>query len=475
MTITDFTRKIETQFGYPPTKGQKELIESLTRFIFTKKEKTVFVLKGYAGTGKTTIISAFVNQLILVQKKAVLLAPTGRAAKVFSAYSGHKAFTIHKKIYLITSGSDGTINLMLSGNKHRNTVFFVDEASMIHADNNNDAHLFSGRHLLEDLINYVFSGEQCQLVLIGDAAQLPPVGSDISPALDIQYLTKSFYCDVVSYELKDVVRQTLESGILANATTIRQNIFSAGLQKLINTRGFNDIKSITGEMLEEYLNSAFSANNNYSSTVITRSNKRANIFNQEIRKRILFREGEISTGDILMAVKNNYFWLNEDSGAGFIANGDLIEILRIIRYDEFYGYRFADVTIRLVDYPDEKDLSVKIMLNTLMLDAPSLTVQQSREFFEKVLEDYADIPSRRKRLEKVRKNPFFNAVQVKFAYALTCHKTQGGQWEKVFIDLGYLKDDQLDSSFYRWLYTAFTRATRELFLINFPEKLFLKN
>ncbi|MFU8843871.1 MAG: ATP-dependent DNA helicase [Bacteroidales bacterium] len=475
MTITDFIRKIETQFLYPPTRGQEELIVSLAGFIFSRREKGVYVLKGYAGTGKTTIISAFVNQLILLQKKSVLLAPTGRAAKVFSAYSGFKAYTIHKKIYMITSGSDGTVNLMLSANKHRNTIFFVDEASMIPAGKMIQAHLFSDRHLLEDLINYVFSGDQCQLVLIGDTAQLPPVGSDISPALDLQYLTKSFDCDVVSYELQDVVRQTLESGILANATTIRHHLFTPGLQRLINTREFKDIKSITGELLEEYLNSAFSSNNHYMATIITRSNKRANIFNQEIRKRILFREGEISTGDLLMAVKNNYFWLKEDSGAGFIANGDLIEILRITRYEESYGYHFADVTIRLLDYPDEKDLTVKILLDTLMLDAPSLTAQQSKDFFDKVMDDHADIPSHRKRLESVRKNPFFNAIQVKFAYALTCHKTQGGQWEKVFIDLGYLKDDQIDSSFYRWLYTAFTRATRELFLINFPEKLFLKN
>jgi exodeoxyribonuclease V len=434
----------------------------------------LYILKGYAGTGKTTIVSTFVNQLHLLNKETVLLAPTGRAAKVFATYSGQKSFTIHKKIYLVTSKSDIASQLVLSRNKHRNTIFFVDEASMISADKQTQENLFSDRYVLDDLMQFVTSGDHCQLVFIGDTAQLPPVGSEISPALDAGYLMKRFHCEADGYEIKDVVRQSLESGILANATNIRHNIFAKGLQSLINVRDFDDVKAITGEMLEDYLNTAFSDKNDYPATIITRSNKRANIFNQEIRKRILYRESEISAGDMLMAVRNNYFWLDEDSGPGFIANGDILEILRINKREVLYGHHFADVVIRLTDYPDEANVTVKVMLDTLMLDAPSLTTQQSKAFFEKVMEDYADIPSHRKRIESLKKNPYYNAIQVKFAYALTCHKTQGGQWEKVFIDLGYLKEDQIDSSFYRWLYTAFTRATKELFLINFPEKLFDK-
>jgi exodeoxyribonuclease V len=474
MTQNDFIKQIETLLPYHPTRGQEELIASLTRFIFSRKERSVYILKGYAGTGKTTIVSAFVNQLHLLKKETVLLAPTGRAAKVFATYSGFKAFTIHKKIYLITSRFDGAAHLVLTRNKHRNTIFFVDEASMISADKQNQENLFSDRHILEDLMQYVSSGDHCQLVLIGDTAQLPPVGSELSQALDTEYLMKSFHCEVDSYEIKDVVRQSLESGILTNATKIRNNLFAKGLQSLINAKDFDDVKAITGEMLEDYLNTAFSDNSDYTATIITRSNKRANIFNQEIRNRILYRESEIAAGDMLMAVRNNYFWLDDDSGPGFIANGDIIEILRINKREELYGYHFADVVIRLADYPEEANMTVKIMLDTLMLDAPSLPMQQSKAFFEKVLEDYTDIPSRRKRIESLRKDPYFNAIQVKFAYALTCHKTQGGQWEKVFIDLGYLREDQIDCSFYRWLYTAFTRATKELFLINFPEKLFHK-
>jgi ATP-dependent exoDNAse (exonuclease V) alpha subunit len=475
MEPSQFRIRIEKLFPYPPTRGQKELISSLTRFIFLKEEKSIFIVKGYAGTGKTTIVSTFVNVLSGIQKKAVLLAPTGRAAKVFSAYSGKTAYTIHKKIYFISTKADGSVNLTLAPNKHRNTVFFVDEASMIPESTQNSGSLFSERHLLEDLLQYVFSGDHCQLVLIGDPAQLPPVGSDLSPALDMNHLARCCHCSIESYELREVVRQSLESGILSNATTIRRNMLISGIQNLINVNDYDDLKAITGESLEDYLNETFSGRNVHDSILITRSNKRANIYNQEIRKRILLREGEISAGDLLMVVKNNYYWLGEQSLTGFIANGDIIEIERINSYENYYGYHFADVTISMPDYPEENELNVKIMLDTLMLDAPSLSVNQSRAFFEEVMKDYADIPSRRKRLEYIRKNPFYNAIQVKFAYALTCHKTQGGQWQKVFIDLGYLSEDQIDASFYRWLYTAFTRATRELFLINFPKKLFLEH
>ncbi|MCD4790721.1 MAG: AAA family ATPase [Bacteroidales bacterium] len=473
MNEIDFSKLILKNFPYKPTNNQEILINKLSEFLFIKKDNSIFVLKGYAGTGKTTVVSSIVKNLNYIGKKSVLLAPTGRAAKVLSTYSGKKAFTIHKKIYLLATKNDGSVRLTLARNIHENTIFLVDEASMI-PDNSvsPDMSLFSRRNLLEDLINYVYEGENCKLILIGDTAQLPPVGLEVSPALNLEYLERFFNLSINTYELKEVVRQALESGILANATNIRNRIVRMNQGYLINLENFTDIKRITGEELEDALNEAYSKTVHEETVVITRSNKRANIFNQEIRKRILFLENEITAGDYLMAVKNNYFWLDKDSKAGFIANGDIIEILRIGKFYELYGFRFADVTIRMTDYPDEKDLNVKILLDTLMIDGPSLTSKENQRLFDEVKKDYEDIPSRRKRIEEVKNNPFFNALQVKFAYALTCHKTQGGQWKNVFIDQGYLTEERINKEYFRWFYTAFTRATDKLYLVNFHDRFF---
>jgi len=468
-----FAQRLLNEFPYPPTESQKNLLLSLSCFILEPADRRLFVLKGYAGTGKTTVVSTVVKNLHFIQKESVLLAPTGRAAKVLSSYSGAKAYTIHKHIYFLSVGIDGGVRMVLGYNKHKNTVFMVDEASMI-PDNSvsNDFGLFSSRNLLDDLINYVYSGKNCSLILIGDNAQLPPVGADESPALNIDYLKNSFPLQISTFELTEVVRQSLESGILANATEIRKNIQSETNALLINVTGYPDIIRINGIELEDYLNSAFSKSGYEETVIITRSNKRANIFNQEIRKRILFLESEISTGDFLMIVRNNYFWVDKESRPGFLANGDIIEIMRIMKYEELYGFRFADITIRLTDYPDEKDLTVKILLDTLSSDGPALPQADSNRLFEEVMKDYEEVPSRRGRIEKVKNSQYFNALQVKFAYALTCHKTQGGQWENVFIDQGNIKEEQVNREYFRWLYTAFTRATKTLYLVNFPERFF---
>jgi len=472
MTIEGFYKLLLSKFPYLPTEGQKSLLFHLSRFIFTKKPNPLFILKGYAGTGKTTIVSTMVQNLHGLNQQTVLLAPTGRAAKVLSSYSGHQAYTIHKKIYIPSVGHDGSIKLMIAKNIHKNCVFFVDEASMIPDFTSNDGTFFSGVNLLQDLIDYVYSGNNCKLVFIGDVAQLPPVHLEISPALDIDFLKSAFSLTAGVFELKEVVRQSLESGILFNATTIRNRNDFNGFENILTLDGFPDIHQITGELLEDALHNNFSGDMLENSVIVTRSNKRANIFNQEVRNRILFRENEIATGDLLMVVKNNYFWLDKKSKAGFIANGDIIEILRIEQYEELYGFRFANITIRLLDYPDEKEMQVKIILDTIMADGPSLSEQDSRKLFDEVMVDYEDTPERKKRIEHVKNNPYFNALQVKFAYALTCHKTQGGQWQNVFIDLGYINQEHLDKNFNRWIYTAFTRATKNLFLINFPESFF---
>jgi exodeoxyribonuclease-5 len=460
-----------SKFPYAPTEGQKTLLQKLSAFILQKDDRSMFVLKGYAGTGKTTVISTLVKTLPILNKNTELLAPTGRAAKVLSAYSGKQAFTIHKKIYMVSTGLDGALRFGLAYNPHKNTLFFVDEASMI-PDNSVSEGFFPGADLLRDLMQYVHSGTNNKLILIGDTAQLPPVGLDISPALDLGYLRNTFSLSIHQDELKEVVRQSLDSGILANATRIRNNLDTEGLEALLHTDGFDDIERITGEMLEEELNHSFYGHELGRSVVVTRSNKRANIFNREIRNRILFREHEIATGDLLMVVKNNYFWVSQDSKPGFIANGDIVEIVKILGYEELYGFRFAEVVVNMADYPDEPDLTVKVILDSLASDGPSLSKQDNQTFFEEVMKDYEDEPHRRKRIEGVKNNPHFNALQVKFAYALTCHKTQGGQWENVFIDVGYLKEEYVNKSFYRWLYTAMTRATKKLYLVNFPEPLF---
>ena len=475
MNVNGISNLIKKQFPYNLTSGQESLISMLSEFILDKDEKSLFQIKGYAGTGKTTIVSSLVKILPQLNIKSVLLAPTGRAAKVLSSYSGKKAFTIHKKIYRPHTAGDGTIVLKLQDNLHKNTIFIVDEASMIpDASASGNHSLFSMRDLLDDLIQYVYNKENCRLILIGDTAQLPPVGSDISPALDTNLLKNIYPFKIYSFELKEVVRQSLQSGILANATSLRKKINSGKYDiPLFSIEDCDDVFNINGLELQDEIYNSYSEYGEESTIIITRSNKRANIYNQEIRNRILFREEEISAGDLLMVVRNNYFWLDSNSKAGFIANGDIIELLRIYKYEELYGFRFADVSVRLVDYPDEKEIDLKIMLNTLTSETPSLSFNDNRKLFEEILKDHEDLPHKRSRIEKVKNSPFFNALQIKFAYALTCHKTQGGQWKSVFIDQGYLRDDMIDKEYLRWLYTATTRATKKLQLINFNENLII--
>lgn len=472
MEITKLITLFQKQFPYIPTAGQEKLIYDLASFILDKNPLSLYVLKGYAGTGKTTIVSALVNILPSLKKSFNLLAPTGRAAKVLSNYSGRNAHTIHRFIYWATTTSDGRFKLVLRPNKQKDTIFIVDEASMIPDGLSSNDFSQAQRSLLEDLITFVYSPQSnCKIILIGDEAQLPPVGLDISPALNIEYLKASFGLDIKTLTLKEVVRQSLDSGILANATKIRNKIEKNELDfPFFDLIDFSDIHAIGGADLEDLLNSSYSNFGHEHTVVITRSNKRANIYNQQIRHRILFQEEEISAGDFMMVVKNNYFWLPEESSAGFLANGDIIEILSIRKIEEMYGFRFADVSIKLIDYPNEAALDVKILLDTLATESPALPKAENNRLFEEVLKDYEDIPQRRKRLDKMKVDPYFNALQVKFAYALTCHKTQGGQWANVFIDQGYFNENMLDREFLRWLYTAVTRASNQLYLVNFKKE-----
>jgi len=466
---------LRMEFPYEPTAGQERLLGELAVFltISWKKANALFIIRGYAGTGKTTIVKALVDVLPQLGKKTVLLAPTGRAAKVLASYTKRQANTIHRKIYLARTNKDGLIDLRMQTNHHKHTLFIVDEASMIPYMTSSDGLLFAGRNLLDDLFRFVQSGENCRLLFIGDAAQLPPVGLDHSPALDTEFLSGSYHLSIDSMELTEVVRQASTSGILINATGVRHQIQAQEMRfPLFSISQYQDVKRLSGNELEEALNDAYHGSGKDNNAVICRSNKRANMYNREIRRRILFFEEEISTGDYLMVVKNNYFWLPPDSSAGFVANGDIVELTRIRQIEEKYGFRFADVTIRFLDYPDEKEIDVKIILDTLMSESAALSQADNNRLFQAVMEDYQEISSRRGRIEKVKLNPWFNALQVKFAYALTCHKTQGGQWDTVFVDQGYLSENMMNTDYLRWLYTAITRATRKLYLVNFEERFF---
>lgn len=476
MTESEFTDIILQNLPHRATDGQRELAKLLSSFIFSPSVEhlnKVFVLKGYAGTGKTSMISSLVKSLPSLGKRTVLLAPTGRAAKVLAQYSGKPASTIHRKIYMQTVLAGGMVKITLRSNPHKNTLFIVDEASMIQGESiSDDFQLFSSRNLLDDLMEFVFSSN-CRLLLCGDVAQLPPVGLQISPALDLQYLKASYPLAADEFELKEVVRQQKESGILANATLLRNYLGMEQYQPpyfhLVN---FPDIVRLHGSEFEEALNQSLHTLGTENTVIITRSNKRANLFNREIRNRILFRDHEINAGDLLMVVRNNYFWLPPESGASFIANGDMIEVLRVRKTEELYGFRFADVLVRLIDYPDEPALDVKILLDTIDSESASLTSDENRKLFESVMQDFTHIVSRNERFQLMRTNPYLNALQVKFAYALTCHKTQGGQWEDVFIEQGYLNDERLNREYLRWLYTAITRASRKVYLLNFEDRLF---
>lgn len=469
MDRNELTGLLRQAFLFTPTDGQAEVLRHLAAFLLSQKPNPTYLLRGYAGTGKTTLVTTLVKTLPELGMDYVLLAPTGRAAKVMSGYTHRFASTIHKKIYQVASLPDGSLRMVRAQNKHQDTLFIVDEASMI-----GDERDFGSKSLLDDLLDYVFSGTRCRLLLIGDNAQLPPVGSEVSPALDIDFLQREFPLTIATYELTEVKRQALQSGILSNATHLRSLLLEDRMLYAppFFDLHFNDTHIIDPERFEEMLFQAFDAEQRYESVIICKSNKRANLFNQAIRSRILNIEGEIATGDLLMVVKNNYYWADGHQQISFIANGDLAEIQKISRYEELYGFRFAEVTLHFPDYPDAPDLEVKILLDTLNSNSASLTEEEQTRLRQAVEADYMDIPNRRERYKEMKKNPWFNALQVKFAYALTCHKTQGGQWKQVFVDSAFNLKDTLEKEDLRWLYTAVTRAQETLYFVNFKETFF---
>lgn len=437
-------------------------------FLMSGDEDAVFLMNGYAGTGKTSLLGALVRTLELLGRKFVLLAPTGRAAKVFARYSGYPAYTIHRRIYRQKSFSNETDNFVINDNLQKNTLFIVDEASMIANEGLSGASFGTGR-LLDDLIQYVYNGNGCRLMLVGDTAQLPPVGEEDSPALSVQVL-QGYGLHVTSCRLTQVVRQADESGILYNATSLRRIIASGECFSFptVRVNGFPDVKVIQGGDLIEAISESYDHVGMDETIIVCRSNRRANLYNKGIRNSILFREDELNTGDVLMVAKNNYYWGDGCKELDFIANGDVAVVRRVRRVREMYGFRFADVLLAFPDYQD-LELEVKILLDTLHGDAPSLSWEQSDALFSNVMEDYADITIKRERMKKLKGDPYYNALQVKYAYAVTCHKAQGGQWQRVFIDQGYMTEDMLTPDYFRWLYTAFTRATERLYLVNWPE------
>lgn len=473
MSSSLFYSILSRNFPFQPTTKQNIFFQQIADFITNTNTNEIFVLKGYAGTGKTTVISTIVNNLAEINKKYVLLAPTGRAAKVIANYSHKPAFTIHKKIYFPKKNSGGGVSFTLQQNKHKNTFFIVDEASMI-SDLNSESKLYENGSVLDDLISYIYSGTNCKMILLGDTAQLPPVNLDISPALNIDSLAMNYDKDVKHIELDEVMRQEENSGILFNATELRELLKEDFLDSFkFNLKGFRDIVRLTdGYDIQDAINSSY---NNYSiedTAFIVRSNKRANQYNQQIRSKILDKESELSTGDYLMVVKNNYFWLKETDEAGFIANGDIIEVLELFNIKELYGFKFANVKIRMVDYPNQKPFETVLLLDTLTSESPSLTYEESNRLYEEVMKDYENETTKYKKFQKVKENDYFNALQVKFSYAITCHKSQGGQWNTVFIEQPYLPDG-INRDYIRWLYTAITRAKDKLYLIGFKDENFV--
>ncbi len=462
-------RQIKENFPYQPTPEQEIAVKSLSEFLLSSRHEVAFLLRGYAGTGKTSLVSALVRTLDKLQQKSVLLAPTGRAAKVFSAYAGHPAFTIHKKIYRQQTFSNDLNNFSVNDNLTTHTLYIVDEASMISNEGLSGSMFGTGR-LLDDLVQFVYSGQGCRLLLMGDTAQLPPVGEEQSPALFAEVL-RGYGLDVLEVDLTQVVRQEQESGILWNATLLRQLIAGEDYHRLpvIKTTGFADIKVLSGNELIDELTSCYDRDGQDETIVICRSNKRANIYNKGIRAQILWREDELNTGDLLMVAKNNYFWTEKQKEMDFIANGETVVVRRMRRTREMYGFRFADVTLTFPDH-DDYELEVNILLDTLHTDAPALLKADNDRLFYAVLEDYADLSSKRDRMKKMKADPYYNALQVKYAYAVTCHKAQGGQWKNVFLDQGYMTDEYLTPDYFRWLYTAFTRATGTLYLVNYPKE-----
>jgi len=464
-----FKEQIKENFPYKPTIEQEKTLNMLAEYYLEPGDKDVLVLKGYAGTGKTTLVSAFVRTLFNLKQKVVLLAPTGRAAKVFASYAGQPAYTIHKKIYREQSFTGEGGHFSLNDNLHKHTLFIIDEASMI-ANEGLAGATFGTGYLLDDLISYVYSGEGCRLILMGDTAQLPPVGEELSPALDVAHL-QGYGLQVREVELTEVVRQEQESGILWNATQLRQLIMKQqfGVLPRFKLDGFPDVKVIPGAELIDAISDCYDRDGMEQTIVVCRSNKRANIYNNGIRGRILWREEELESGDMLMVAKNNYFWTAKDKSMDFIANGEMARVVRVRGGQEMYGFRFVKATLAFPDY-DDMEVDANLLLDTLQSEAPSLSRDDSEKLFTAVMEDYADISLKRERIKKLKEDPYFNALQVKYAYAVTCHKAQGGQWKNVFLDQAYVSAEYLSPDFFRWLYTAVTRATGTLYLVNYPEK-----
>ena len=468
--INDYlAQQIKTNFPYKPTLEQEKVVKKLADFLFCRNSETLFLLRGYAGTGKTSLIGALVKTLDQLHQKCILLAPTGRAAKVFAHYAGHSAYTVHKKIYRQRSFSNEMDNFSINENLHQHTLFIVDEASMIANDGLSGSMFGTGR-LLDDLIQYVYSGQGCRLMLIGDTAQLPPVGEEESPALSVDAL-KGYGLEVYEGSLTEVVRQLHDSGILWNATELRRYISNEDYFSLpsVKVEGFPDVKVVPGNELIEAINDCYDHEGMDETIIVCRSNKRANIYNKGIRNMILYREEELEAGDLLMVAKNNYFWAEGCKELDFIANGDIAVVRRVRHEQDMYGFRFADVVLCFPDY-DDLELEVKLLLDTLHTDTPALPKEQNDKLFYAVLEDYADITTKRERMKKMKADPYYNALQVKYAYAVTCHKAQGGQWKRVFLDQGYMTEDMLTPDYFRWLYTAFTRATDTLYLVNWPKE-----
>ncbi|WP_410219621.1 ATP-dependent RecD-like DNA helicase [Pedobacter sp.] len=469
---------IAQAYNVNPTAQQLQFCEAMAGFLTAKKPESCFVLRGYAGTGKTTSVAALVKVLPKFGYKSILLAPTGRAAKVMSSYTQQKAYTIHKKIYRKKTSNEMDTRFGLAPNLVKQTLFIIDEASMI-ADEYNTQ---NGSSLLQDLIEYVYqpahdgSEKNCLLLFVGDTAQLPPVGSIESPALNEKYLANHFGLNAQSIELTEVVRQQKKSGILENATMLRKMIHisqrhKSGVPKFA-TKAYKDIFSMNGHKFTEGLEYAYRKYGVENTLVVCRSNKSANAYNNQIRTRILYKDDELGGGDLIMIVRNNYFWLPENSDASFIANGDMAKIIRVRREEERYGFRFAEAQIELLDYPDLGAITCKVILDTIQVESPNLPFSAAKQLYEGLLLDYDHIANRKAKMVAIKQDPYYNALQIKFAYAVTCHKAQGGQWDSVFVDQGYLTEDMLDLDFLRWLYTAVTRAKRELFLVNFGKTFF---
>lgn len=459
--------------GNIPTDDQSDALKKLALYITENSNDKIFLMRGYAGTGKTSVVSSFVKTLDLLRMKSVLLAPTGRAAKVLASYSGRPAFTIHKKIYRQKSSKDGLGSFSLNRNLSRDTYFIVDEASMV-SNVSAESSIFGSGKLLEDLVEFVYSGTDCKLILTGDTAQLPPVGAAVSPALDPAVLAE-FGFALITCELRQVVRQSEKSGVLMNATRLRAQVAENNIAKpSIDCINYKDIQRLKGEDLIDELSTAYGTCGVEGTIIVVNSNKQANKYNQGIRNRIFFREEEVSAGDLLMVVKNNYNILkeeeDEEGGAGFIANGDIAEIKRIRKYEEKYGFRFAEMQLWFPDY--ELELETMVMLDVLHLDSPALPQDRSKDLFLKVLDDYLFIKTRAKQYDAVRNDKYFNALQVKFAYAVTCHKAQGGQWERVFIDQGMFNRNEISLEYLRWFYTAMTRSTDKVYMVNFSDEFF---